>query len=44
MDPLPGEKAAITQAMDETKASLSAINGEIRRLATAQRRGLQPAR
>ncbi|MDH0071811.1 methyl-accepting chemotaxis protein [Stenotrophomonas maltophilia] len=35
MDPLPGEKAAITQAMDETKTSLSAINGEIRRLATA---------
>ncbi|PZP87386.1 MAG: hypothetical protein DI592_03700, partial [Stenotrophomonas maltophilia] len=37
MDPLPGEKAAITQAMDETKSSLSAINGEIRRLATAAR-------
>ena len=33
MDRLPGEKAAITQAMDETKASLSAINAEIRRLA-----------
>ncbi len=39
MDPLPGEKAAITQAMDETKASLSAINGEIRRLATAAAAG-----
>ncbi|HEL3007526.1 TPA: HAMP domain-containing protein [Stenotrophomonas maltophilia] len=39
MDPLPGEKAAITQAMDETKTSLSAINGEIRRLATAAAAG-----
>jgi len=39
MDALPGEKAAITQAMDETKASLSAINGEIRRLATAAAAG-----
>jgi len=35
MDRLPGEKAAITQAMDETKASLSAINAEIKRLAGA---------
>jgi methyl-accepting chemotaxis protein len=35
MDRLPGEKAAITRAMDETKASLSAINAEIRRLASA---------
>ncbi len=39
MDRLPGEKAAITQAMDETKSSLSAINGEIRRLATAAAAG-----
>ena len=39
MDPLPGEKAAITQAMDETKSSLSAINNEIRRLATAAAAG-----
>lgn len=39
MDALPGEKAAITQAMDETKTSLSAINGEIRRLATAAAAG-----
>ena len=39
MDPLPGEKAAITQAMDETKSSLSAINSEIRRLATAAAAG-----
>ncbi len=39
MDPLPGEKAAITQAMDETKTSLSAINSEIRRLATAAAAG-----
>ncbi|WP_097048316.1 methyl-accepting chemotaxis protein [Stenotrophomonas sp. CC120223-11] len=39
MDPLPGEKGAITQAMDETKSSLSAINSEIRRLATAAAAG-----
>ncbi|TDV29960.1 methyl-accepting chemotaxis protein-1 (serine sensor receptor) [Stenotrophomonas sp. CC22-02] len=39
MDPLPGEKAAITQAMDETKSSLSAINSEIRRLASAAAAG-----
>ncbi len=39
MDALPGEKAAITQAMDETKTSLSAINGEIRRLAMAAAAG-----
>ncbi|MBH1554235.1 HAMP domain-containing protein [Stenotrophomonas maltophilia] len=39
MDSLPGEKAAITQAMDETKSSLSAINSEIRRLATAAAAG-----
>lgn len=35
MDRLPGEKGAITQAMDETKACLSEINAEIRRLAAA---------
>ena len=39
MDRLPGEKAAITEAMDTTKASLSSINGEIRRLAEAAGRG-----
>ncbi|HEL5363702.1 TPA: HAMP domain-containing protein, partial [Stenotrophomonas maltophilia] len=39
MDRLPGEKAAITQAMDETKASLSAINAEIKRLASAAAAG-----
>ncbi len=39
MDRLPGEKAAITQAMDETKASLSAINTEISRLANAAAAG-----
>ncbi|MGB3393402.1 MAG: cache domain-containing protein, partial [Stenotrophomonas sp.] len=39
MDRLPGEKAAITQAMDETKASLSAINVEIKRLASAAAAG-----
>jgi methyl-accepting chemotaxis protein len=32
MDRLPGEKAAITEAMDATKRNLSAINAEIRRL------------
>ncbi|MGH8052392.1 MAG: methyl-accepting chemotaxis protein [Stenotrophomonas sp.] len=35
MDRLPGEKAVITDAMDSTKASLSAINNEIKRLAGA---------
>ncbi|KRG62907.1 chemotaxis protein [Stenotrophomonas humi] len=35
MDRLPGEKAAITNAMDSTKASLSAINNEIKRLSGA---------
>lgn len=39
MDRLPGEKAAITQAMDATKANLSAINGEIKRLASAAAAG-----
>ncbi len=39
MDRLPGEKATITQTMDETKASLSAINTEIRRLASAAAAG-----
>src|SRR5690606_15974819 len=39
MDRLPGEKAAITEAMDATKANLSAINGEIRRLAAAAAAG-----
>ena len=39
MDRLPGEKAAITQAMDGTKASLSAINNEIKRLAHAAAAG-----
>ena len=39
MDRLPGEKAAITEAMDETKANLSAINAEIGRLAAAAAAG-----
>ena len=39
MDRLPGEKAVITQAMDATKASLSAINQEIKRLAAAAAAG-----
>ena len=39
MDRLPGEKVVITQAMDATKASLSAINQEIKRLATAAAAG-----
>ncbi|GGD41608.1 methyl-accepting chemotaxis protein [Pseudoxanthomonas indica] len=39
MDRLPGEKAALTDAMDATKASLSAINAEIKRLASAAAAG-----
>jgi len=39
MDRLPGEKAVITDAMDSTKASLSAINSEIKRLAAAAAAG-----
>ena len=39
MDRLPGEKVVITQAMDATKASLSAINQEIKRLAAAAAAG-----
>ncbi|WP_306332092.1 methyl-accepting chemotaxis protein [Xanthomonas chitinilytica] len=39
MDRLPGEKAAITEAMDATKANLSAINAEIKRLAGAAAAG-----
>ncbi len=39
MDRLPGEKAVITDAMDGTKASLSAINSEIKRLAAAAAAG-----
>ncbi|KRG71027.1 methyl-accepting chemotaxis protein [Pseudoxanthomonas dokdonensis] len=35
MDRLPGEKAVITEAMDETKRNLAAINTEIKRLASA---------
>jgi len=39
MDRLPGEKAVITEAMDATKANLSAINAEIKRLASAASSG-----
>nr|WP_298130655.1 methyl-accepting chemotaxis protein [uncultured Pseudoxanthomonas sp.] len=39
MDRLPGEKIVITEAMDMCKANLSAINGEIKRLATAAAAG-----
>ena len=39
MDRLPGEKAQLTQAMDATKANLSAINAEIKRLAAAAASG-----
>jgi methyl-accepting chemotaxis protein len=39
MDRLPGEKAVLTEAMDATKANLSAINGEIKRLASAAAAG-----
>src|SRR5690606_14750380 len=35
MEPLPGEKAVITEAMATCKRNLAAINGEIRRLAGA---------
>ncbi|CAN7481457.1 methyl-accepting chemotaxis protein [Pseudoxanthomonas sp. LjRoot143] len=39
MDRLPGEKAVLTDAMDATKANLSAINGEIKRLAQSAATG-----
>ncbi|MBD9481077.1 Cache 3/Cache 2 fusion domain-containing protein [Pseudoxanthomonas sp. PXM02] len=39
MDRLPGEKAVLTETMDATKASLSAINAEIKRLAHAASSG-----
>ncbi|GGD40223.1 methyl-accepting chemotaxis protein [Pseudoxanthomonas indica] len=39
MDRLPGEKAVITEAMDATKASLAAINNEIKQLAAAAAAG-----
>ena len=39
MDRLPGEKAVITEAMDMCKANLSAINGDIKRLASAAAEG-----
>jgi methyl-accepting chemotaxis protein len=39
MDRLPGEKAVLTETMDATKANLSAINGEIKRLALAASSG-----
>ncbi|MDR7070688.1 methyl-accepting chemotaxis protein, partial [Pseudoxanthomonas japonensis] len=39
MDRLPGEKAVLTETMDATKASLSAINAEIKRLARAASSG-----
>ncbi|MGN6223290.1 MCP four helix bundle domain-containing protein, partial [Pseudoxanthomonas sp.] len=39
MERLPGEKATLTETMDATKASLSAINIEIKRLASAAAAG-----
>ncbi|MBN6151054.1 HAMP domain-containing protein [Xanthomonas sp. AmX2] len=39
MEALPGEKAAITEAMQATKANLSAINRDIRQLAEAAAAG-----
>ena len=39
MDRLPGEKAFITETLDACKATLSAINGEIKRLAMAASAG-----
>ncbi|WP_411833511.1 methyl-accepting chemotaxis protein [Pseudoxanthomonas mexicana] len=39
MERLPGEKAVVTEAMNATKASLAAINGEIKQLAGAAAAG-----
>ncbi|MGH8052391.1 MAG: methyl-accepting chemotaxis protein [Stenotrophomonas sp.] len=39
IDRLPGEKAAITETVDSIKANLSAINTEIKRLASAAAAG-----
>jgi len=39
MDRLPGEKAVLTQTMDEVKANLSAMNGQIRQLAQSAANG-----
>jgi methyl-accepting chemotaxis protein len=39
MERLPGEKANLTATMDATKANLSAINAEIKRLGTAAAAG-----
>ncbi|WP_369980261.1 methyl-accepting chemotaxis protein [Xanthomonas bundabergensis] len=39
MDRLPGEKAVLTQTMDEVKANLSAMNGQIKQLAQSAANG-----
>ncbi|WP_434989007.1 methyl-accepting chemotaxis protein [Xanthomonas melonis] len=39
MERLPGEKAVLTQTMDEVKANLSAMNAEIKQLAQAAANG-----
>ncbi|MBB2757480.1 UNVERIFIED_ORG: methyl-accepting chemotaxis protein-1 (serine sensor receptor) [Xanthomonas campestris] len=39
MDRLPGEKAVLTQTMDEVKANLSAMNREIKQLAQSAANG-----
>ncbi|SON80065.1 Methyl-accepting chemotaxis protein [Xanthomonas phaseoli pv. phaseoli] len=39
MDALPGEKAVLTQTMDEVKANLSAMNAEIKQLAQSAANG-----
>ena len=39
MERLPGEKANLTETMDATKANLTSINSEIKRLATAATEG-----
>ncbi|KLD79945.1 HAMP domain-containing protein [Xanthomonas hyacinthi] len=39
MDRLPGEKAVLTQTMDEVKANLAAMNGQIRQLAQSAANG-----
>lgn len=39
LEPLPGEKAVISQSLNDVRASLLSINGEIKRLASAAAAG-----
>ncbi len=39
LEPLPGEKAVISQSLNDVRASLFSINGEIKRLASAAAAG-----